>query len=173
MMRLSILALVVPAIVTACAATPTPPSGRVLDDAAVRTEILELHEFFEGWFSGRLEQTPTAFARFDGVIGDEFVLVSPGGQRMERVSLAPFLDAAYRSHVDDGFRIWIENVHVRAIPGGYALATYEEWQDTTGGAPRGRLSSALFCERVGTPNGLEWVHVHETWLPEPEPPTGP
>jgi hypothetical protein len=43
------------------------------------------------------------------------------------------------------------------------LATYEEWQ-VIEGETRGRLSTALFRNREGTPNGIEWVHLHETWM---------
>jgi hypothetical protein len=32
------------------------------------------------------------------------------------------------------------------------------------GESRGRLSTALFRERDDTPNGVEWLHVHEVWI---------
>jgi hypothetical protein len=164
-MRLAFLAL----LFTCACAMPggAERHGKAPEETPEKTEIEELHAFFEGWFTGRLEHTPAAFARFDDVIAAGFVLVSPEGARLERADLAPFLDGAYRSHVDDGFRIWIENIHVRRLTGGYVQATYEEWQETTGAEPRGRVSSALFRERAGTPNGLEWIHVHETWLASP------
>ena len=62
-------------------------------------------------------------------------------------------------------RIWIENISARPIAGGQALVVYEEWQDS-GDGPRGRLSTALLKTQENSPNGLEWLHVHETWLPE-------
>ena len=33
------------------------------------------------------------------------------------------------------------------------------------GTITGRVSTAVFRERADTPNGLAWLHVHETWLP--------
>lgn len=77
------------------------------------TEIIELHQFFEDWFSGRLKNSDAAFRRFEGVMAEGF--------------------------------------------------TYEEWQDT-GQGERGRISSVLFRRRERAPNGVEWLHVHETWI---------
>ena len=150
-----------------CAAPGGAPGGapaRATDDA-VRLEVEQLHAFFEGWFTGRLEPTDEAFARFESVLADGFEIVSPRGTRTERAALLAGLRSAHRMH-PDGFRIWIEDVRARALEGGLTLATYEEWQEQPGGPPRGRLSSAVLRARADTPNGLEWVHVHETWLDE-------
>ena len=45
-----------------------------------------------------------------------------------------------------------------------AVATYEEWQRNalaSEPANNGRIASVLFA----TSDALQWVHVHETWLP--------
>jgi hypothetical protein len=49
--------------------------------------------------------------------------------------------------------------------GALCLVTYEEWQHLSGTAS-GRISSAWFRARSDTPHGVEWLHVHETWLPD-------
>lgn len=51
--------------------------------------------------------------------------------------------------------------------GDIALVTYEESQSRDGDK-RVLFSSALFRDKEGTPNGLEWLHVHETWLSQEE-----
>jgi hypothetical protein len=45
------------------------------------------------------------------------------------------------------------------------LGTYEEWQEV-GEERTGRVASVLFRRAPETPNGVEWVHLHETWLSE-------
>ena len=131
-----------------------------------RREVIELHRFFQDWFRGELEPTAEAFARFDSVIAESFVIIGPGGQLFER---PPLVDRLRRGHGgwrdDEKSRIWIENVRLRHTAGELALLTYEEWQEIRGEV-RGRLSSALFRACEGTPNRVEWLHVHETWLPE-------
>lgn len=139
-----------------------PSSG----DASVRAEIEELHRFFEGWFTARLANTPSEFARFESVVAPGFVHIPPSGARTEREALLNGLRNAHGVHADDGFRIWIEDVRARTLADGTVLATYEEWQETRGDEPRGRISSVVFRAREDLPNGLEWVHVQETWLAE-------
>ena len=131
-----------------------------------RREVIELHRFFQDWFRGDLEPTDEAFARFESVIAEGFVIIGPSGRITERPAL---VDGLRRGHGgwrgDEGSRIWIEDVRLHRVEGEVAVLTYEEWQKVRGEV-RGRLSSVLFRAREGTPNGVEWLHVHETWLPE-------
>lgn len=131
--------------------------------AACLQEIDELHRFFEAWFAGRLPATSESFARVDVALSEDFEIVGPSGDLSARGPLLERLRAAHG--VDDALRIRVENGRVRTLePGGLLLAVYEEWHETEDG-PRGRLSSALFRPWPETPNGLQWLHVHETWLP--------
>ncbi|MFX0092506.1 MAG: hypothetical protein ACFFBD_12150 [Candidatus Hodarchaeota archaeon] len=43
------------------------------------------------------------------------------------------------------------------------MTTYEEWQEIDG-QTIARLSTALFRKCFDAPNGVEWLHAHETWL---------
>ncbi len=61
-------------------------------------------------------------------------------------------------------RIRIENYRFRQAAGGLALATYEEWHDFPD-ETIGRLSSVLFGPNDAAPNGIEWLHLHESWIP--------
>ena len=130
-------------------------------------EVLELHQFFQEWFNGTLENTEAAFERFDSVMADDFEIINPEGQKSSRAGIIARLQAAhgFQANATPPMRIWIENLHSRPLPGGDQLVTYEEWQET-GGITRGRLSSALFSSSADTPNGVQWHHVHETWLRE-------
>ncbi len=60
-------------------------------------------------------------------------------------------------------------VRLTLLPPQIVLATYEEWQKgALNSKPpnNGRVSSAVFLKDRSRPNGLMWLHVHETWLPE-------
>ena len=133
-------------------------------------EILELHRFFEGWFRGELDDSPETFARLSDVLSERFQMISPGGERLERRQVLEGVRRQHGSHhgPEHSYRIRIENVEGRYRDAAVALMTYEEWQEVDGRL-RGRISSALFREREGTPCGVEWLQLHETWLPE----TGP
>ena len=133
----------------------------------LETEIVELHQFFEGWFTGRLANTDNIYSRLSGVLAEGFEMISPQGTRAARADVVDGLKPTHGSWSENEKpgRIWIRNVRSRAVGERNYIATYEEWQQTDG-APRGRLSTVLFRERDDAPNGVEWIHLHETWLPE-------
>lgn len=138
---------------------------------ACRLEIEQLHRFFQQWFSGHLEHDEQAFARVSAVLAEGFELISPDGRRASRATLLQQLHAAHGSGQGPS-RIWVEAYQGVTLGPDLLLATYEEWQDI-GASRRGRLSTALFRTRAETPNAVEWMHVHEVWLPTPNVLPGP
>jgi len=126
-------------------------------------EVVELHQFFQDWFNGTLPNADEQFARFADVMAESFGMVPPNGRFISRAPLLDGLRCSYgRSRQSPG-RIWIENFVTRQTGSDWLLATYEEWQsfdDQTSS----RLSTVLFQENDTVPNGLIWLHVHETWL---------
>ncbi len=127
-----------------------------------RKEVAELHAFFQQWFTGELPETAEAFDRFASVMAAGFHIVSPAGRIMQRDRILDAVRGGYRS---GPVKIWIKNHTHRLTLGDLALVTYEEWQ-SSGDETRGRLSSALLRVKAGLLNDLQWLHVHETWLPE-------
>ena len=130
-------------------------------------EVTELHQFFEDWFNGKLDNNESEFNRFDEVMGADFEIINPAGQSSSRAGIVARLKGAhgFLSAADKPMRVWVENVRSRALSSGLHLVTYEEWQETEA-VTRGRLTTAIFSPKTGTPNGVQWHHVHETWLPE-------
>lgn len=135
-----------------------------ISSEACRREIDELHRFFEDWFVGSLPATDEAFQRFEDVLASDFVIIGPGGLELERAAILDRVRGAHASRSGGEFSIWIENARVRECLVDRCLVTYEEWQ-RAGDEPRGRFSSVVFGVRADAPNGVEWRHVHETWLP--------
>lgn len=130
-------------------------------EATVREEVENLHEFFVAWFSGALPRSefePGFLRRFD----PGFVLIPPTGSLLTLEELATALRAAHATRLD--FRIAIRNVQVRRVTDEQILATYEEWQwsghDSTS-VPTARITTAVFKNL----EPLQWLHVHESWLP--------
>ncbi len=126
-------------------------------------EIVGLHRFFEQWFKGELSETDESFSRFADVMAEGFEIISPAGRAMKRDVI---LDAVRAGHgKEHESKIWIENHRHLLTHGDLSLVTYEEWQGT-GDKKRGKLSTSLLRITENTPNNLQWLHVHETWLPE-------
>lgn len=127
-------------------------------------EVVELHAFFEAWFNGTVENTDESYARLTGVLAEGFVIIGPSGDVKERETLVDALRTSYKPEGTEPIRIWIEGFRLHHHAGDVAVVTYQEWQQR-GAVKRGRLTTAVLRERPGNPNGLEWLHVHETWLP--------
>ena len=133
--------------------------------AQCQREVVELHGFLVHWMAGAVPRSAAAFARFSDVLADGFALISPRGEITERRPLLRELEAAhavYRAE-DPNFRVEVREFRHRRTEGPWCLVTYQEWQHLSGTAI-GRLSSAWFRARSDTPHGVEWLHVHETWL---------
>jgi hypothetical protein len=131
-----------------------------------RREIDALHEFFEGWFNGRIDNSEAEFSRFEGALAPDFTMVTPGAELVQRAALLASLRAAHGSRsARERFRILIQATAGRALSAELAHFTYEEWHESADGQ-RGRLSSVLFEADASAPGGVRWLFVHETWLPQ-------
>ena len=130
-------------------------------------EVVELHRFFQDWFNAVLPDDATSFARLEEALATDFEIIGPDGHRVERAAVLPALRGGHGRNKDHTFAIEVRNLRSRTVADGLVLVTYEEHQ-TTDGSLRHWLSSALFRAREGRSNGVEWVHVQETYLPKPE-----
>ncbi len=143
------------------AQTADPPEDTMEDRC--RLEVEELHQFFQDWTTGVLEATDEGFERFASVTADSFAIIAPSGRMTGHQALLDGMRGAHGKTPVQA-RIWIENFELRRVEGDVAIVTYEEWQEIAG-QKRGRLSTAVFRAREDARNGVEWLHVHETWLP--------
>ncbi|MFQ5740984.1 MAG: hypothetical protein ACE5JX_18435, partial [Acidobacteriota bacterium] len=101
-----------------------------------RKEVLQLHQFFRDWFSGRLQEKD--FGRCSAVLAESFQIITPAGELVERAELLRGLRSARGRFASRPLRLWIENYGGRSLAPGVELATYEEWQEHPSGK-RGRL----------------------------------
>ncbi|MGB9359903.1 MAG: hypothetical protein WCC01_15250 [Acidimicrobiia bacterium] len=131
----------------------------MIEPESFEAEVRELHAFFGRWYSG--VAAPSEFSRLD-VLADSFIMIGPNGRTASVVDVREMIRASYGLRPID---FAIKNVSVRSDA---PVGTYEEWQ-TDSGTTTGRLSTAVMASAPHQPNGLQWVHLHETWLPEARP----
>ncbi len=126
-------------------------------------EIREFHDALTDWFTGGSPRTEAGYAGLADVVPADFVLISPAGVVTEGTPLMARMEGAHGVHSGVPFSIRIENCRLRVSQAPYCLGTYEEWQERDG-VTTARLSTALFRTNAGLRHGLEWLHLHETWL---------
>ncbi len=133
----------------------------VLEQSA-REEIDSLHVFFEDWFSGRC--TKGSFTEeFSTRFNPDFKLIPPAGTLLNLEQLSSAIRNSYATN--PVFHIQIRNVTLQRVFADHMLVTYEEWQRNALASTspnNGRIASVIF--KISQP--LEWLHIHETWLPE-------
>ena len=127
----------------------------------IENEIVELHQFFQDWYNNILPPTDENFARCINVLHPSFRIILPSGDQILYQTLLEILRNAHGSRRN--MRIWIKHIQALHQFEDLVLATYEEWQEIDGQV-NSRLSTVLFHKAPKTPNGLRWLHVHETWI---------
>lgn len=126
-----------------------------------RDEIETLHDFFVDWYAARIPKHE--FVRMERAIAPGFEMVTPDGVRCERSAVLEAVRESYGRDDPGEFDIEIQNVELIERLDGHALVRYEEWQ-TTADERTGRVSTVLLREESAAPGGLQWIHVHETWI---------
>jgi hypothetical protein len=130
-------------------------------------EIVRFHKVFADWLRGDIPDTDEAFEAFRGALSRDFVMVVPQGRLLRYPELIRAVRDVHGQRADtENYRIWIEDVEVQVDHEDAIMATYEEWE-VAGSERQGRLSSALLVFDDSMPEGLQWRHLHETWLPQP------
>ncbi len=132
--------------------------------AQASAEIVDLHRFFVDWFvAARADNVD--FGRFEAVMGEGLTMIAPGGQILDRDAVVEHVRSS-RATCDDGFAISIEDIKPGWRNGDTIVVLYVEAQSRAGKRSR-RQSSAVFTTSSSAPNGVEWRHLHETWLQMP------
>jgi hypothetical protein len=120
-------------------------------------EIRDLHQYFQDYLLGNIDAESMDY--FDRVIDTSFTIVTDDGGILDFDGIKDYVRNMYgqRSH----FRIWTENVTLKQHIGNVMVVTYEEWQ-TIDDTSTVRVSTGIFREDADAPNGLVWLHVHES-----------
>lgn len=131
-------------------------------------EVFAFHRFLTHWYTAKEPQDKLLFTEFTDVLTTDFQLIGPDGRIHSRKELADRVWNAYGAHAKAArpFKVWVEEFKGRSLAPGLHLCTYEEWQ-WVDGRTRLRQTTALFRESEQARNGVEWVHVHETWMRPP------
>lgn len=135
----------------------------------IENELAATHAFLVAWFAGLSPRSEAHLAtHFVGRLDPGFQLIDPSGDIIDVARLGHELFAGHGSGV--GFAIEADNVRCRFADGDIIIASYHEWQRNAVRATsrdNGRIVTAVFRTDDAAANGVRWVHVHETWLPEP------
>ncbi len=128
-------------------------------------EVLDFHRFFEGWYDAATADS-IDFGRCERTFGQAFHMIPPTGRVFDRAQTIELIRANRASFHGD-FSIEISDIRASFETADTIVLTYIEAQSRAGKFSR-RQASALFTASSSAPNGVEWQHLHETWLQMPD-----
>lgn len=128
-------------------------------------EILDFHRFFVSWYDAATADR-TDFDRCEQVFGQGFHMIPPTGRVFDRTQTIELI-RANRATFDGNFTIDIETIRSGWESADTIVITYIEAQVRAGKSSR-RQASALFTTSSSAPHGVEWRHLHETWVQMPD-----
>ena len=128
-------------------------------------EVIDFHRFFEAWYDAATADH-TDFGRCERTFGQAFHMIPPTGRIFDRAETIELI-RANRATFQGNFTIEISDIRASYETVDTIVLTYVEAQTRAGKYSR-RQASALFTASSSAPNGVEWQHLHETWLQMPE-----
>ncbi|WP_368517433.1 hypothetical protein [Rhizobium sp.] len=128
-------------------------------------EVIDFHRFFEAWYDAATADE-TDFGRCERTFGQAFHMIPPTGRVFDRAETIELI-RANRATFQGNFAIEISDIHASYETADTIVLTYVEAQMRAEKYSR-RQASALFTASSSAPNGVEWQHLHETWLQMPE-----
>ena len=133
--------------------------------AECQKEIEEIHQFFEQWYNGVIPYSKDRLALFENTLSYSFNLITPEGKLFTKEAIINIIKRSYGTRHDQPLIIWTKNFQFKELTPNYLVVMYEEWQKINEN-DTGRLSTAIFRKNNLLDSGVEWLHVHETWLPK-------
>ena len=122
-----------------------------------RTEIDDLHAFFEAYFLG----TESSLSRLEHVLHPSFSMVGPRGEALDRAGTIAVVSNGH-GHTSS-LEISITDHRLLHETDDLLVASYIEHHQLTERSNH-RLTTVLFAKTPESPNGVSWLRVHETWI---------
>jgi hypothetical protein len=89
-------------------------------------------------------------------------MIPPSGAMLDRDAVVGYV-RNNRGTFQGDYAIEIADIRPAWEANGAIAVTYIEKQERAG-IKTARRATALFTESSSTPNGVEWCHLHETWM---------
>lgn len=123
-----------------------------------RTEIDELHAFFEAYFLGRIAKDE--IGRVERALASDFTILGPHGDESDRAATLAAIENGH-GHTDS-LEITVSEHRLIVSTDAHVVATYVENHKLIDRTNH-RVATVVFERDPDGPNGLRWIRVQETW----------
>ena len=123
-----------------------------------RTEIDELHAFFQAYFLGKLDRPD--IGRVERALARDFTMLGPDGAESDRAATLAAIEHGH-AHTDS-LEITVTEHRLIVSTDQHVVATYVE-NHKLADRSNHRVATVVFVRDPDGPNSLRWVRVQETW----------
>lgn len=139
-------------------------SDSKLDNFDPAYEVVKLNLFFERWRRAEVEKFELYLANMKAVCCPSGVLIHPSGTEKLLGDCVNAFRTCYGDQKGKSYRVWVDQVLPTQVGSNSWLVKYKKWE-LSGEKQKGCLTTVLLSSKgVSVPEGLTWVHVHQTWL---------
>ena len=142
-------------------------------ESSCEQEVIRIHQFFVDWLNGTIPNNFDIFQQQCGsILASDLHYIKPNGTVVQHDALVQQLRQGHGTKQGRFFDMEIHNLQVLPHHGDVCLVLYQEWhygqkQDDNDDNASSLLNdkrqcTALFRRSTDTPNGVEWIHIHET-----------
>eukprot|EP00249_Psilotum_nudum_P023546 c28919_g1_i1 orf=288-1634(+) len=129
---------------------------------SARKEVVEFNVFFEKWLKGEVQNNDDTYQRLTGVVEKDATMVSHSGKESSFIESLLAARSRHGAMQEKGFVMWVDNIMEHKLAEGVYLVTWQLWEQLAGEERKGYFATAIFVAKEGTPNGVVWLHFHET-----------
>ena len=126
----------------------------------IEKEIRELLSFLASYHNASI---PDDVNRLETCFSDNMYLISVSGRKIAKHELIKGIKLSYGSTKEASY--WAENTTIEELGEGYYLAIFTEHRKTKG-TTNSRISTSIFVPNQNAPNGVQWLHIHDTLVRE-------
>ncbi|KAL3689572.1 hypothetical protein R1sor_015881 [Riccia sorocarpa] len=134
------------------------------DITAVAHEIVEYQLHYERWLKGAVENKEEEFQRLKAPVLPECTVIYPWGIENVLVKSVELVRPLYGSQKGKRFFIWVDRVRITKLAEDTWGVKYDNWTRSEDTGTSCSLTSAVLKKKAGTPNGVAWLSIHQTWL---------
>ncbi|CAM6100642.1 unnamed protein product [Calypogeia fissa] len=132
------------------------------ETSRVACEIVEYQIYLEKWLRGQVDTSDSGFWRLIHTMDEKSSLVFAHGTEGNAHLTIDGLRSLHGAVPQ--FVIWVDRVRVKKLSEGAWSVIFDKWERPTPEELHCKIISSVLVSQAGTPNGLKWVHIHETWL---------
>ncbi|XP_004228616.1 sucrose-phosphatase 1 isoform X2 [Solanum lycopersicum] len=142
----------------------TDMSDSKMENFVPAYEFVKFYLFFEKWRRGEIENSDLYLSNLKAVCRPSGTFVHPSGVEKSLEECVNTLKKCHGDKKGKQYRIWVDQVLPTRVGSDSWLVSFKKWE-LCGEERQCCITTVLLSSKnVTVADGLNWTHVHQTWL---------